>query len=90
MYSFFYTNTFKKDFKKCQKRSFDMSLLKTVLDILQTEGELPPKYKSHTLIGNYKNHWECHIKPDWLLIWVFNPEEKEIVLVRTGTHSDLF
>ncbi len=90
MYSFFYTNTFKKDFKKCQKRSFDMNLLKTALDILQIDGELPSKYKPHTLIGNYKNHWECHIKPDWLLIWLQDDNELTLLFINTGSHSDLF
>jgi len=53
-------------------------------------GKLPPKYKPHILSGNYSGHWECHIKPDWLLIWLQDDNSKTITFVRTGTHSDLF
>jgi mRNA interferase YafQ len=51
---------------------------------------LPAMYKPHVLSGDYSKHWECHIKPDWLLIWKQDEENKEIYLIRTGTHSDLF
>lgn len=90
MYSLVYTTKFKKDIKLCQKRNYDFQEFKVVIEILEKTGKLPAKYKSHTLSGNYKNHWECHIKPDWLLIWLEDDELKELVLIRTGTHSDLF
>lgn len=84
------TTQFKRDAKRCQKRNLDISLFETVLKELRQKGEIPSKYKPHILKGNYKNHWECHIQPDWLLIWKQNDELKEIILVRMGTHSDLF
>ena len=85
-----YTGSFKKDFKRIGKRGYNMSLLKTIIDILLEKGELPTKYYPHPLIGNYKGCFECHIKPDWLLIWTIDEVEKIITLHRTGTHSDLF
>jgi mRNA interferase YafQ len=90
VYSFEFTGKFKKDFKRCEKRNYDTTLLEEVLDLLQENGKLAAKFKPHVLSGNYDKYWECHIKPDWLLIWIQNDETKEIVLVRTGTHSDLF
>lgn len=90
MYSFVYSTKFKKDIKLCQKRNYDFQEFKDVIKILEKTGKLPAKYKPHILSGNYKNHWECHIKPDWLLIWLQDDELKELVLIRTGTHSDLF
>lgn len=84
-----FTNRFKKDVKLCQKRGYNISLLEEVLLLLREKGELPIKYKSHILSGNKDGLWECHIKPDWLMTWYFE-NETSIVLVRTGTHSDLF
>jgi mRNA interferase YafQ len=83
-----YTNRFKKDVKICLKRNYNIALLETVLLELREKGELPSKYKSHLLSGNKDGLWECHIKPDWLMTWYF--DKTTIVLVRTGTHSDLF
>jgi len=84
------TNRFEKDFIKCSKRKLDIETLGLVIEILESLGKLPIKYKPHLLSGNYKGYWECHIKPDWLLIWHTNENSKTIELVRTGTHSDLF
>jgi mRNA interferase YafQ len=67
-----------------------MKLLDKVVTTLVIEGKLPLKYKSHVLKGNYKGFWECHIQPDWLLVWEQNETIKLISLIRTGTHSDLF
>ena len=67
-----------------------MELINTTFKLLDNTGTLPVKYKSRKLRGNYINHLECHILPDWLLIWFCNLERKEIHLIRTGTHSDLF
>lgn len=85
-----FSNQFKKDIKLCKKRNFDISILEKVLIILREKGELPLKFKPHKLSGNYSNFWECHLKPDWLVIWLQNDEDKIIYLDRTGTHSDLF
>ncbi|TRX36920.1 type II toxin-antitoxin system YafQ family toxin [Flavobacterium sp. ZT3R18] len=90
MYEFKTTTKFKKDFKLCEKRNYDFNLFDKVYDLLEAFGELPEIYNPHLLKGNYKEHWECHIKPDWLLIWLQDDESKIIKLVRTGTHSDLF
>lgn len=83
-----YTNRFKKDVKICLKRNYNIALLETVLLELREMGELPLKYKPHLLSGNKDGLWVCHIKPDWLMTWYF--DKTTIVLVRTGTHSDLF
>ena len=90
MYEFIFTSKFKKDYKRIQKRSYDINLLQEVFSYLRETGEVPAKYKPHKLSGNYNDCWECHIKPDWLLIWIKDIENKDIILVRTGTHSDLF
>jgi mRNA interferase YafQ len=84
------TNRFEKDFIKCAKRKFNLDALGLVIELLESSGKLPIHYKAHLLSGNYKGYWECHIKPDWLLIWHQNENEKVIELVRTGTHADLF
>lgn len=83
-------NSFKKDLKRCKKRNYNFDLLKKLINKLAENGKLPSNYKPHKLSGNYKGRWECHIKPDWLLIWKQDDEKKEIILERTGTHSDLF
>jgi len=90
MYKIVATNQFKKDYKLCLKRGLKESKLVEVLTILEEKGKLPAKYKPHVLKGNYKGFWECHIQPDWLLIWEDSEEIKLITLNRTGTHSDLF
>ena len=90
MYQLSTTKQFEKDYKLCKKRQYDMQILHNIFSALEINGSLPSKYKTHKLTGNYKGFWECHIKPDWLLIWLFNEDERQIQLVRTGTHSDLF
>jgi mRNA interferase YafQ len=84
------TNRFEKDFIKCSQRKLNIEALTLVIELLEKSGKLPTQFKPHLLSGNYKGFWECHIKPDWLLIWHQNEQEKTIELVRTGTHSDLF
>lgn len=83
-----YSTKFKKDFKACIKRGYDMTLLQQTIDILRIPEDLPIKYKEHTLVGNYAGHRECHILPNWLLI--YKQTNDELLLIRTGTHSDLF
>lgn len=81
---------FQKDLKKMQKRGYDISLLKNVLNMLAHGESLPQKYRDHTLSGNYKGCRECHITLDWLLIYEIDGNELFLYLTRTGTHSDLF
>jgi mRNA interferase YafQ len=90
MYEIIFTNQFKKDYKLCEKRGLKIELLDNLLIELATTGTLPKKNKAHLLSGNLSNHWECHIKADWLLIWLQDDVKKSITLVATGTHSDLF
>jgi mRNA interferase YafQ len=90
MYTLKTSNKFEKDFIKCLKRNFNPEDLTKILELLEISGKLPLKYKPHLLAGNYSGFWECHIKPDWLLIWRQNDATRIIELARTGTHSDLF
>ena len=83
-----YSTRFKKDFKTCVKRAYQMLLLQQAIDTLRIPAPLPPKNKDHNLIGNYSGYRECHIEPDWLLI--YKQTEDELRLDRTGTHADLF
>ena len=83
-----FINRFKKDIKLCLKRNYNISLLEVVLLELREKGGLPLKYKPHLLSANKDGLWECHIKSNWLMTWYF--DKNTIVLVRTGTHSDLF
>ncbi len=84
------TSQFKKDVKLCNKRGYDMNLLKKVLKFLETGKPLPEKYLDHPLSGIFKGCRECHILPDWLLIYEYSDNDVIIYLTRTGTHSDLF
>ena len=84
------TSRFKKDLKLAQRRGYDLSLLGDVVDMLASGSELPAKYKDHVLLGNYIGCRECHITPDWLLIYEIYEDELILYLTRTGTHSDLF
>jgi mRNA interferase YafQ len=90
MYQLTTTNKFNKSLKLCEKRGYDLTLLGKVIDTLQETGTLPSKDKPHKLTGNFKGCWECHIKPDWLLIWKQNDKELILLFLDTGTHSDLF
>lgn len=91
MYNLRPTAKFQKDLKRIQRRGYNISLLTDVLKILATGEPLPVKYKDHNLTGNYKGCRECHITPDWLLIYEISANEELILyLTRTGTHSDLF
>ncbi|AUS04399.1 type II toxin-antitoxin system YafQ family toxin [Pseudotamlana carrageenivorans] len=90
MYKLSTTNRFDKDLKRCLKRGYDLKQLKVVLLLLEKKGSLPKKYKPHKLKGNYAGCWECHIKPDWLLVWKQDDNKLTLLLTNTGTHSDLF
>ena len=85
-----YHNSFKKDYKKIIKRHLNIHDMETVIDMLANEQPLPEKYKDHALTGDWKGFRECHIQPDWLLIYEINNNELILYLTRTGSHSDLF
>ena len=80
----------KKDFKLAMKRSMKIELLEEVIAMLAMGETLPDKHKDHALTGNWVGHRECHILPDWLLIYRIEDEVLVLTLARTGTHSDLF
>jgi mRNA interferase YafQ len=88
MLDFFYTNAFKKEIKIAQKRGLDIEVLKFVLNEIIEERELDSKFKNHKLTGNWKGRFECHLSPDWLLIYKI--ENRTVIFERTGTHADLF
>jgi mRNA interferase YafQ len=85
-----YSAKFKKDFKLIQKRGNDIQLLQEVIVLLCNEQQLPPENKDHAFSGNYAGHRECHITPDWLLIYKIENQLLTLSLTRTGSHSDLF
>ncbi len=85
-----YTNKFKKDYKRILARRLNESLLDEVLSLLIEEKPLPMKYRDHDLVGEYTGCRECHIQPDWLLIYRKDKEFLTLILTRTGSHSDLF
>lgn len=83
-----YSSKFKRDFRNCYKRQYKMELLQQVVDILRIPDTLPLKNSDHNLSGNYTRYRECHITPDWLLI--YRQDGNELLLYRTGTHANLF
>lgn len=87
-----FTGQFKRDYKLAIKRGCDLQDLTTVISFLAAEQPLPEKYRDHSLENsrNYKGMRECHIKPDWLLIYKIYSDRLVLELIRTGTHSDLF
>ena len=84
------TTQFKKDFKLAMKRSMKIELLEEVIAMLAMGETLPDKNKDHALTGNWIGHRECHILPNWLLVYRLEDEVLVLTLTRTGTHSDLF
>lgn len=90
MYVFVYTGQFKRSLRRCVRRGLDVKLLREVLYLLQQNGDLPEEYRPHKLLGKYRDCWECHIQPDWLLVWQKKDKELCLVLIDTGTHSDIF
>ncbi|MDR2903858.1 MAG: type II toxin-antitoxin system YafQ family toxin [Clostridiales bacterium] len=89
MYEVKPSSKFKKDLKRASKRGYDISLLTTAIKLLADTGTLPEAYKDHALTGNWIGHRECHITPDWLLIYKIENDILVLTLTRTGTHSDL-
>lgn len=88
MKKIFRTNRFKKDIKKMKKRGKSFDVFKQVIQKLANDEQLEQRYRDHKLKGDYVGTRECHVEPDWLLIYEENDDE--LILIRTGTHSDLF
>lgn len=88
-YELILTGKFKKDLKLAKKRGLDINLLESVIDKLQNDIPLEDKYRDHELKGNWKGFRECHIQPNWLLIYLKENDVLILTLVATGTHSDL-
>jgi len=84
------TNKFQKDLKRIQKRGYDLNLISEIIKKLANGEILPEKNKDHALTGNYSGRRECHITPDWLLIYEYDEEVLYLYLTRTGSYSDLF
>lgn len=84
------TTKFQKDLKRIQRRGYDLSLLSEIIKKLAEGEALPEKNKDHNLVGDYAGCRECHITPDWLLIYEISYGDLFLYLTRTGTHSDLF
>lgn len=86
----YWTNRFKKEYALCKKRGLNINKLKDVIRLLSNGEQLEEKYRDHALSGPYEGHRECHIQPDWLLIYKIDNDKLILVLSRTGTHSDIF
>lgn len=87
------TNKFKKDFRRCIKRGLPIIKLQEAMRLLENTGTLPPEYRLHKLSGDYDGRWECHINgrnSDWLLVWDQNDTILTLLMLRTGTHADIF
>jgi mRNA interferase YafQ len=83
-----YTSAFKQDYKRAQKRGQDINKLRRVIDLLLNKKPLPETYQDHPLRGKFTGLRDCHIEPDWVLIYAV--EENELILHRAGSHADLF
>ena len=90
MLEIYFTSRFKKDYKLMLKRGMKPILLETVVELLRNRQPLPEKYRDHELTGDYTGFRECHLLPDWLLVYLTEEDRLTLTLVRTGTHSDLF
>ena len=85
-----YTSRFKRDYKRMQRRGKEMSKLLDVSDMLREGLVLPPQYQDHPLHGDYEGHRDCHIEPDWVLIYFKTETTLVLTLSRTGSHGDVF
>ena len=90
MLEIFYTSQFKRDYKRAKKQGRDLVKLSFVLEMLRNEEPLPSELCDHDLVGNYKGHRECHLSPDWLLIYRIDKDVLSLTATRVGSHSDLF
>ena len=89
-YSVVWTTRFKKDYKKAMKRHLDMDLIDDVIRKLARGEKLPDNNRDHELTGDWIGHRECHIQPDWLLLYRIDNDVLVLTLTRTGTHSDVY
>ena len=89
IYELILTGRFKKSLKRAKKRGLDISLLEEVVDMLQNDIKLEDKYRDHELKGNFKGFRECHIQPDWLLMYLKEEDVLTLTLVDMGSHADL-
>lgn len=89
-YELILTGKFKKSLKLARKRGLDLSLLENIVTMLQSNIPLEEKHRDHELKGRYQGFRECHIQPDWLLIYLKEDQVLTLTLVHTGTHADLF
>lgn len=89
-YSIEFTRQYLKDLKLARRRGLDETKLNEIILMLIEGKPLPPQYKDHSLVGDYKDFRECHISPNWLLIYRIDKVVQIVTLVRTGSHSDLF
>ena len=83
------TSQFRRDTKKARKRGYNMRLLEETIQTLLDEKPLPPEYRDHALLGNFSGYRECHMQPDWLLMYYTEKDNFVLVAHRTGTHADL-
>ena len=90
VYELLKTSRFKAGVKLARKRGLDISLLENVIEKLRLDQPLYAKHRNHELSGNFKGVWECHIQPDWLLLYLKDNGVLVLTLVDTGTHSDIF
>ncbi len=88
MYEIRYASRFRRDVKRCASRGLDMGLLREAVDILSHSGILPRRFKPHKLSGKFRGVMECHLRPDWLLVWQIRGNV--LILLATGTHTDIF
>lgn len=85
-----FTAKFKKDYKRAKKQGRNMRMLENVLEMLQREEELPAQLHDHELVGNYRGHRECHLAPDWLLVYRIEGGRLTLTATRLGSHTELF
>jgi len=90
MYSIRYSGLFKKQLRLMSKRGKNLAKINEVVLLLSKTGSLPANYRPHKLKGDYTGYWEAHIEPDWLLVWEIKESELVLILIATGSHSDLF
>ena len=90
MRELYLTNRFEKDLKRIKKRNIDIEPLKKVIEMLLMDEKLPEQYRDHGLSGEYIGVRECHIRPDWLLLYELSGDKLVLILNRTGSHSDIF
>ena len=90
MYEVKFTAAYKKSYKLMKKRGLDLSLLDAAVDALRQGKQLDEKYRDHALTGKFKGFRECHIRPDWLLIYLIEDDILTLTLADTGSHADIF